>query len=120
MIEGGRRRRNQPAPPHIIFDALTDPDHDPARPWLILEDDEQRPRILSADPPRMLVWSSLWPSRPDAQIRFDLPYDAARAGTDLTWMLLLNEPRPDDSKLGYFRKRINTLINGNLRYSFGN
>ena len=119
MIEGGRRRRNQPAPPHIIFEALTEPDRDPARPWLILNDDEQRPTIVSAEPPSLLIWSSLWPSRPDAQIRFDLPYDAGHVGTDLTWTLLLDEPLPDDSKLGYFRRRINTLINGRLRYTFG-
>ena len=119
MIEGGRRRKSQPAPPHVIFEALTDPDRDPHRPWLILDDDEQRPTVLRAEPPALLIWSSLWPSRPDAQIRFNLPDDSSHSGTDLTWTLLLDEPLPDDSKLGHFRKRINTLINGRLRLSFG-
>ena len=57
------------------------------------------------------MWSSLWPSRPDAQVRFDIRPDGQ--GTDLTWTLLLAEPLPDDSKLGHLRKRINQLIHAN-------
>jgi hypothetical protein len=73
--------------------------------------------VVEARPPELVVWSSLWPSRPDAQVRFDIrPH---REGTDLTWTLLLAEPLPDDSKLGHLRKRINQLINANLRYTYG-
>ncbi|MET3806387.1 hypothetical protein ABIB25_003402 [Nakamurella sp. UYEF19] len=60
----------------------------------------------------------MWPSRPDALIHFDLPADS-RGGTDLRRTLLLDEPLPDASKLGHLRKRINELINGRLRLSFG-
>ncbi len=110
--------RNLPAPPHIVFEALTQPDRDQSRPWLVLLDDEVRPQLLAATVPSEVLWSSLWPGRPDARIRFSLP-PGARTGTDLCWTLLVDEPSPDQSKLGHMRKRINGLINANLRYSFG-
>jgi hypothetical protein len=119
MLEGGSRRRNQPAPPHALFEALTHPNRDPARQWLILLPDEQPPTVVEQSAPDLVVWSSLWPSRPDARIRFDLPHDRSRQGTDLRWTLLLDEPLPDQGKLGHLRKRLNQLINANLRYSCG-
>jgi hypothetical protein len=118
VIEIGSRRRNQPAPPHVIFEALTEPDRDPFRPWLILLADEQRPRVLASTWPHTLTWSSLWPKRPDARIHFDLPRDTG-SGTDLRWTLWVDEPLPDPSLTGHLRHRLNKLINGNLRYSFG-
>jgi hypothetical protein len=120
VIEIGKRKRNQPAPPHILFEALTQPDRDPARPWLDLDDDEVRPRVVQADRPSMVLWSSLWVKRPDARIRFDLPADSGNQGTDLCWTLLVDEPVPQDALIGHMRKRINQLINANLRYTFGN
>jgi len=119
MIEAASRARNQPAPPHVLFEALTQPNRDPYRPWLHLLDDEQRPQVLEADQPSLVVWSSLWVRRPDARIRFDLPYDKDRQGTDLRFTLLVDEPVPDASLLGHLRKRLNQLINADLRYTFG-
>ena len=119
MLEGEKRSRNQPAPPHVIFQALTDPDRDPTRPWLFLRHDEQRPRVLEQQAPHLLVWSSLWPHRTDALVRFDLPYDSEGAGTDLCWTLLLEAPLPAPALLGHLRKRLNELINNDLRCSFG-
>ncbi|SIQ90850.1 SRPBCC family protein [Micromonospora avicenniae] len=118
MIEAGSRVRSQPPPPDIVFEALTEPDRDPARPWLRLLDDERSPQILSADRPHLVVWSSLWPRRPDARVRFDLEPDGG-AGTQLRWTLLVAEPLPDASLLGHLRKRLNELVNANLRYTFG-
>lgn len=118
MVEGGSRARHQPAPPDIVRAALLDPDRDPVRPWLVLLADEQRPRVLEHREDTV-VWSSLWPTRPDAQVRFDLPPDRGGSGTDLRWTLLLEEPLPDPLLLGHLRKRLNLLINGNLRYTFG-
>jgi len=118
MFEAGSRSRNQPAPPHAVFAALTEPDRDPARRWLRLLDDEQPPRVLEAVKHDLVVWSSLWPKRPDAIVRFDLPRDGG-SGTDLRWTLLVGEPLPDASLLGHMRKRLNRLINADLRYSFG-
>ena len=119
MIEVGARRRNQPAPPHVLFEALTQPDRDPARPWLLLLDDERRPEVLEAVEPDRVVWSSLWHRRPDARIRFELPRARDGQGTDLRWVLLVDEPPPDASLGGHLRRRINQLINAELRYTFG-
>ncbi|MGI9093366.1 MAG: hypothetical protein ACR2FF_08005 [Mycobacteriales bacterium] len=117
MIEAGSRKRNQPAPPSVVFEALTQPDRAGARPWLHLLDDEVRPRVMQSDKPGLVVWSSLWIKRSDAVVRFDLP--PGREGTDLRWTLLVEEPIPDDALLGHLRKRLNRLINADLRYSFG-
>lgn len=111
--------RSQPAPPHVVFEALTQPDRDPARPWLDLLDDEQPPQLIAADRPGLVLWSSLWSSRPDALVRFDLPGEHEGEGTDLCWTLLMNAPAPDAALIGRMRKRLNQLINANLRYTFG-
>lgn len=65
----------------------------------------------------MLVWSSLWTKRPDATVQFDLL--PGHGGTDLRWTLYLDEPAPDQALIGHLRKRMNELINANLRYTFG-
>jgi hypothetical protein len=119
MQEVGSRKRNQPAPPHIIFEALTHPNRDPQRPWLLLLDDEVAPQLLEKDHADSVVWSSIWKKRPDAVIRFDLPRDDGCYGTDLRWTLQVEEPLPDEALLGHMRKRLNVLINANLRYTFG-
>ena len=118
MIEIGRRRRSQPAPPHVIFEALCDPDRDPSRPWLMLQHDELRPTVLLADPPAAVTWSTLWLARSDATVAFQLPL-RADGGTDLQWTLLVADPVPDEPFVGHMRKRLNQLINANLRYTFG-
>ncbi|APE34022.1 hypothetical protein BOX37_08595 [Nocardia mangyaensis] len=114
----GSRKRNQPAPPHAIFESLTNPDRDPTRPWLNLLRDEQRPTVLDSTYPHFVVWSSLWPRRPDARLQFDLPSDGG-SGTDLRWTLYVDDPLPDDSTTGHLRHRIDKLINANLRRSYG-
>lgn len=114
----GQRRRAQPAPPHIVYEALTDLDRPGARPWLYLLDDEQRPAILRSQRPSSVVWSSIWVRRPDAVIEFDLPTDGA-SGTSLGWTLLVDSPIPDPALTGHLRKRLNELINRDLRLSFG-
>ncbi|MGY1778155.1 hypothetical protein ACI8AV_20085 [Geodermatophilus sp. SYSU D00804] len=119
MIEAGTRRRDQPAPPHVVFEALTGLDRDPARPWLRLLDDEHRPTVVHAERPHLVVWSSLWERRPDARVRFDVLALAGASGTDLRWTLLVDGPLPDASLLGHLRKRLNELVNADLRYSFG-
>ncbi|WP_344932529.1 hypothetical protein [Actinoplanes nipponensis] len=97
---------------------MSDPLRDPTRSWLRLLDDELPPRLIDFEEPNVLVWSSLWSKRPDARVRFDLAPDGA-AGTLLRWTLLVEEPLPDPSLLGHLRKRLNELINANLRYTFG-
>jgi hypothetical protein len=119
MLEAGSRKRGQPAPPRVVFEALTEPDRDRGRPWLNLRDGEQRPRVVEAQEPALVVWSSLWTERPDALVRFELPPDRTGQGTDLRWTLFLDDPMPDPGLLGHLRKRVNQLINADLRYSFG-
>jgi hypothetical protein len=118
MIEIGTRRRNQPAPPHVVFEALVEPNRDPARPWLLLLDDEVWPEVRHAEPPSLVLWSSLWVKRPDAVVEFDLPR-ASDGGTDLRWTLRVAEPVPADALIGHLCKRLQVLINANLRYTFG-
>lgn len=118
MIEIGHRARSQPAPPRIVFEALAEPNRDPARQWLLLLDDEQLPRVVEAEPPSLIVWSSIWVKRPDAVVRFELP-PSSDGGTRLTWTLCVDDPSPDAALVGHMRKRVNELINANLRYSFG-
>src|SRR3954447_21742373 len=102
-----------------VFEALTWPNRDPARQWLLLLDDERRPNLLETHNSSSEVWSSLWNARPDARIRFELPVADEGYGTDLQWVLLVDEPPPDSVTLAHMCWRINELINGNLRYSCG-
>ena len=60
------------------------------------------------------MWSSIWNERPDALVRFDLRSDGT-TGTDLCLTLFLAKPLPEPSLLGHMRKRLNQLINANLR-----
>ena len=115
------RRLKQAPPPHVLFEALCEPNRDPQRHWLDLLDDETPPRILESHYPDSVTWSSIWNDRPDAIIRFDLTHDATGngVGTDLRWTLYLDDPPPADEFVGQMKYRLNLLINGNLRYSFG-
>ncbi|PWJ54970.1 hypothetical protein SAMN06264364_105179 [Quadrisphaera granulorum] len=119
MIEVGSRTKNQPAPPWAVFEALVDPHRDPSRPWLTLLDDEIAPVVVEEEHPRLVVWTSLWQRRPDARVRFDVLPAGPKGGTDLRWTLLVEEPAPDAALVGHLRKRLNQLINAELRYSFG-
>lgn len=94
MIEVGARKRIQPAPPPVVFEALTQPDRPGGRSWLYLLDDEVRPEIIDGDEPVFVVWSSIWLGRADAVIRFGLPPSVG--GTDLRWTLFVEEPPPMD------------------------
>ena len=114
MIEVTSRAKSQPAPDWVLFEALTEPDRDAARRWLLLGPGERHPEILESREPDLVVWSSLWDDRPDARIRFDVTH--ARG---LRWTLLVDEPAPDEATVREMRHRINTLINGNLRGTFG-
>lgn len=60
-----------------------------------------------------MVWSSIWPCQPEARIRFDVEHGM------LEWTLYVDEPPPDADTVIRMRKRINELINANLRFTFG-
>jgi hypothetical protein len=112
------RRRTQPPPPRIVYEALTNPDRDSARLWLILHNDELPPAIAEAVEPNLVVWTSIWPWRPDARIRFDIT-GPTHGGTILSWTLIVDEPVPDEETTVRMRKRVNELVNANLRFTFG-
>lgn len=87
------------------------------RPWLNLLPDEVEPTISSADEPATVVWSSLWPSIPDVQVRLDLTADGS-GGTSLRFTSLAQD-EPDPSKTGHLRRRLNQILFADLRYSYG-
>lgn len=112
----GSKVKPQPAPPHVIFEALTEPRRRDGRDWLRLLDDEIDPAVLTATPPSQVTWSSIWPKRPRAQVQFDIEPDGM--GSRLRWTLLdIDDPGPD--ALGHMRKRLQVLINAELRFSLG-
>ena len=61
------------------------------------------------------MWSSLWPSRPNDDARFDLA--AIGSETSLKFTLLTPDEPPDQSTTGHFRFRLNHLPFADLRYS---
>jgi hypothetical protein len=101
MIEFGSRTHKLPAPRHVVWESLTNPHKQGTRPWLILLADEVEPKILVAEEPTRLVWSSLWPSRPHDQVQLEL--SSVGGETVLTFTLLTPEEPPDQSKLGHLR-----------------
>ncbi|WP_433715202.1 hypothetical protein ACQP2U_14955 [Nocardia sp. CA-084685] len=118
MKEIGSRSRTLPAPPYTVWKSLTEPRQPSARPWLNLLADEVDPMVLNADEPATVAWSSLWPSRPNDQVRFDLTAVAGGC-TSLRFTLLAYGQPPDQSKVGHLRRRLNQLLFADLRYSFG-
>ena len=85
---------------------------------MILLDDEVEPTLVAASEPELVIWSTLWPHRPAIQIRFEIEPDGGQ-GSRLRWRLGSEQPIDDESAIGHMRKRMNVLINANLRYSFG-
>ena len=117
MIEIGSSARKLPAPPHIVWESLTQPRRHGARPWLNLLPDEVEPRVLEAERPIRVVWSSLWPSRPKDRVQLEL----ASVGTEtlLKFTLLTPDDLPDQSQTGHLRRRLNELLYAELRFSYG-
>ena len=113
----GDRRRPQPAPPKYVFEALTQPHRDPVRPWLKLLDDEVEPKIIESREHDLVVWSSIWQLHPHARIRFEIQPDGS-GGTQLRWVLT-DDKDPGPASVGHMRKRVQQLINAELRFSFG-
>jgi hypothetical protein len=95
---------------------LVKPNRDSRREWMILARGETPPRVVEADKPTLVVWSSIWATRPDDLIRFDL--EPSGQETQLRWTLLAPEELAPDA-VRPLRRRLNELINAQLRYTFG-
>lgn len=77
-----------------------------------------RARKLPAPPP--IVWDSLTsPEKSGARPWLDLELAADGTETLLRFTLLTPDERPDDSKTGHIRRRINQLLFADLRFSYG-
>ena len=112
------REKAQPAPPAIVWETLTDPYRPGAREWLAVADDEVEPTVVEATRPGLVVWSSLWPDRPKDRIRFTITDDGGE-GSRLKWVLESPDDPPDGARFDDICHRINYLINGEMRESFG-
>ena len=117
MTELGRRRRAQPAPPRVIWEALIRPGRPGGREWLRLLADEVEPTVRESRAPDLVVWESIWPHRPDDRIVFDIAPDGA--GSMLCWTLLTDAEPPGPTRLNHLRQRLNQIVNADLRRSFG-
>jgi uncharacterized protein YndB with AHSA1/START domain len=117
VIELAARTRTLPPPPHVLWAALVAPLASGGRSWFELREDEVEPAILEAREPGQVVWSTLWPDRPDDRIELRLLAD--REGSRLTFTWLSPGPTPDGATLGRRRRRLNELFWADLRYSFG-
>jgi len=119
MVEYGRRTQELPAPPHVVWSDLRTPRREGVRAWLDLQDDERAPAILEADEPTRIVWSSLWPDRPDDRIELIIaPYESETA-LEFVWSAPEGSDVPSAGRIGHVRKRLNVLLFGELRYSYG-
>lgn len=118
MFEIGSRARTLPAPPAVVWESLVRPRRPGARPWLNLRADEIDPRVLRAVEPNAVVWSSLWPSRPNDEVHFELSANDL-GETRLRFTLLTPDAAPDESTTGHLRRRLNELLFADLRYSYG-
>lgn len=118
MIECGRRRKSMPAPPHVVWADLRTPKQEGVRAWLTLLDDEVPPTVLEADQPSSLVWSSLWPSRPDDQVVLTVAPDGPGSTLEFRW--LAAGDAPSESTTSHIRRRLNFLLYGALRTSYDN
>ena len=88
-----------------------------SRPWLVLVSDEVEPQVLQAAKPNLVVWSSLWPSRPADQVRFELI--EVDGETSLRFTLLTPNDPPHEDRARDLRKRLSSLLFADLRYSYG-
>lgn len=117
MQQLGQTARSQAPPPPIVYAELLRPGGTPPRVWLQLREDEAPPVVTVIREGTELRWSSLWILHPDVVIDFAVARHGA--GTLLTWTLRTSGPEPSAATVGHLRRRIQELINRDLRFSFG-
>jgi hypothetical protein len=117
VIEYASRTNTLPAPPPIVWEDLIAPRETGTRAWLELVDDEVPPRIIEAVKPSRVLWSSLWPGRPDDQVLLRLTPTGVE--TTLQFTLKALDEAPDQAAALHLRHRLSTLLFAELRYSYG-
>ena len=117
FYELGTREKPLPAPAHVVWESLHEPQRPSARAWLHLGRGEVEPRVIEAEEPHVVVWSSLWADRPEDVIRLDVRPDRQGSLLRFTWSSpdLLVEAED----LGWHRHRLNKLFFSDLRSSYG-
>jgi hypothetical protein len=119
VIEYGDRTRSLPAPPPVVWDDLVARKSRGTRAWVRLRDGEVRPEVVESVRPTLLVWSSLWATRPDDLVRLTLA-PQGRFGTALRFVLLAGGgDTPDEVLTRHLRQRVNELLYRDLRESYG-
>jgi hypothetical protein len=96
------------APVWAVFRALTEERGH----WVQLERGEMLPTVVDAVDGRRIVWSSMWPVRPDDTIEFEL--SRAARGTAVRYRWFTDSP-PDERDVNTTRQRLNRNIGGCLR-----
>ena len=86
--------------------------------WLEPRSDERWPKIVASEKPLVVVWSSFWTARPRDTLRFEIESDGL-SGSRLRWILSTPDDPPDEATLGRMRHRVNSLIDGEMRATFG-
>lgn len=110
-----RVAKSLPAPARVVRDNLIAPESG-SREWLSLRSEEAQPRILAVSD-ESVVWSSLWPDRPNDEIRFEVAVKNSECL--LAWELFVDAPEPDDNEAQAMASRVNKIVNNDLRRSFG-
>ena len=118
MIEYGDRTRGLPAPPHVVWDDLVARKHEGTRAWVALQEGEVLPEVVESERPGLVVWSSLWPTRPRDSVRMTLE-PKNRTETALRFVLLAaGDEAPDERMTRHIRQRVNELLFRELRQSY--
>lgn len=117
MIEYAARTKTLPAPPHIVWESLTQPHRPGARVWLELDRGEVEPRVLDGSEPGRLLWSSPWPDRPDDVVEIRLTPEGVETRLGFRILTPVTPPAADEALAR--RTRLSRLLFAELRYSFG-
>jgi hypothetical protein len=118
MRTWAHRRKAQAPTPSAVFESLAEPQLPGARRWLHLSADETAPEVTATVPHSAVAWSSIWPDHPELVIEFHLG-PGPGGGTDLEWRLLSPRESPGDAAVRCLQRRMNEIVNRDLRLSYG-
>jgi hypothetical protein len=115
MVEYAAREGNPAAPRAGVGGDPAERRRTGVRAWVRLYPGEVAPCLVSGDRPITLVWSSLWPDRPDDLVEFTLRPHGMGTRVEVV-MTGAEEPQPEQAS--YFRRRLGELVYGELRLAY--